>query len=163
MINQNYTKKRAVLSLAGLVLLSLVVSVAYQKVATRRSPYQAGISNQKNYQKSRTPGKVERNLGVESVQFGSTGQAQAMLQLLNDVPGKTDYLITYQTAIDVVFFGVDFDKKTISRMHSRPDGTGNAEQWSGYVLSRLESAAGGGSLNDTPKGKLPGTSQYFRP
>lgn len=111
----------------------------------------------------RTPGKVERHLGTQSVDFGSKDQSREMLQLIESVPGKTDYLITYQTAIDVVFFGVNFDKKTISRMHGRPDGTGTAEQWSGHVVSRLESASGDGSLNDTPKGQSPGTYQHFRP
>lgn len=112
---------------------------------------------------ARIPGKVERNLGTVDADMGSTKQAESLLQLINDVPNRTKYAISYQTPIDVVIFGADFEKNVLARMHNRPDGSGSAEKWSGYIFERLKEGANGGTLNQTPNGQQPGTYQSFAP
>lgn len=112
---------------------------------------------------TRTPGKVERNLGTVDADLGSTKQAESLLRLINDVPNQTKYAISYQTPIDVVIIGADFEKNVLVRMHNRPDGSGSAEKWSGYILERIKAGAEGQSLNQTPNGQQPGTYQSFFP
>lgn len=91
----------------------------------------------------------------------SRGQASKILSMMEQRPNRSGYTITYSTAADTVVFGCDIRKRTIVRIHQRPDGTGTAETWSGYVVDRLQSAAAGGSLNDAPTGKSPGTLKPF--
>lgn len=106
-------------------------------------------------------GQATKDLGHKSVSFGSTQQAQELLRLIEENPGKTDYQISYQTDEDVVLFGCNFDKEVIIRIHQRSDDHGTQEVWQGYIFDRLKAASDGGSLNDTPEGKNPGTFQSF--
>ena len=105
--------------------------------------------------------QVTANLGTKDLDFGSTGQAMALQQIMQESPGSTRYQIEYTTSGDVVIFGCDLDKDVIARMHNRPDGHGTSEVWQGDVLHRIKSAAEGGSLNDTQGGKVFGTMQTF--
>lgn len=106
-------------------------------------------------------GEATVDLGRKSLSFGSAEQARALLGLMERQPGKASYQITYQTSGDVVIFGLDRNKDTIARLHQRMNGTGTGERWTGHVDHRLHSAASGGSLNDTPGGKSPGTIERF--
>ena len=106
-------------------------------------------------------GKVGKNLGVQGNGFGSSNQAQVILQLISEKPDKIDYQILYNTHRDVVIFGCNFDKNIIMRMHDHKNSHGTVVRWGGYVLDRLRNAAGGGSLNDTQEGKLPGSYEKF--
>lgn len=106
-------------------------------------------------------GKKAVNIGQRPLTFGSTSQAQELLAVINQHPNKVDYSVTYSTEKDIVVIGCNFDKNILARMHNFADGHGTAESWRGHLLYRLESAAAGGSLNDTPSGKSPGTMARF--
>ena len=103
---------------------------------------------------------VEVHLGHLSG-LDSRGQASKILSMMQQHPDRSGYTISYSTAADTVVFGCDIRKRAIVRIHQRPNGTGTAETWNGYVVDRLQSAAAGGSLNDTPTGKSPGTLKPF--
>ena len=105
--------------------------------------------------------KATSYLGEQSFAFGSHNQALALLQLMENVPDANEYQISYQTGSEIVLFGCDVSKNVLIRMHNRQDGHGTAESWAGHIRHRLESAAAGGSLNDTPAGKAPGTFNTF--
>ncbi len=111
--------------------------------------------------KSPTGGKVSKDLGQRSLGFGSQGQSQELLKFMKATPNKTGYTITYRTDVDTVTLECDLSRNVLTRIHRYKDGRGKQEVWSGYVAERLKSAAGGGSLNDTPDGKKPGTFQSF--
>ena len=99
---------------------------------------------------------------MRSLTFGSRGQARELLNLIDQHPGKAEYRISHRTESDVVVFGADFTLDLLVRVHRRNDDHGTGETWKGYALERLRSAAAGGSLNDTPLGKSPGTFETFK-
>lgn len=103
----------------------------------------------------------KEHLGKRSVSFGSSEQATALLSLMGQQPNKNEYQISYETEADTVIFGCSLVNDTIARIHQRRDGTGTAEKWTGSVKFRLQTAAKGGSLNDTDKGKIPGSFSSF--
>jgi hypothetical protein len=105
--------------------------------------------------------QVSSDLGLQREGFGSSSQAQALLKLIESNPGQYGYQISYTTSSDTVVFGCDLARDSIVRIHQRPNGTGTGERWQGYARHRLQSAADGGSLNDTPAGKQPGVMQSF--
>lgn len=101
-------------------------------------------------------GQASKDLGFQSGNLdGSSGQARELLKLIEEQPGKADYQIIYQTSTDTVLFACNFEKQIVFRLHQTSDNHGTQEVWEGYVLERLQAAAGGGSLNDTPEGKIP--------
>jgi len=106
-------------------------------------------------------GEATKSLGHLPTDFGSEGQVQELLKLMEKNPGKVDYQIDYQTDVDVVLFGCNFEKDVIIRIHQGKDGHGSQEMWQGYIIERLNNAASGGSLNDTPEGKKLGTFEAF--
>lgn len=104
---------------------------------------------------------ISKDLGNKGISFGSSEQAAALSSLIKENPGANRYQISYTTDLDVVIFGCDLSSDVIIRLHNKPDGHGSSETWSGDIMHRLFSAAGGGSLNDTPDGKKPGSFQSF--
>jgi hypothetical protein len=106
-------------------------------------------------------GKVSKYLGEQSTGFGSSGQSQELLKLFNSTPGKIEYEITYITDVDAVVFKFNLSSNELTRIHRYKDGRITQEIWNGYVTERLENASGGGSLNDTPVGKSPGSYKSF--
>jgi hypothetical protein len=104
---------------------------------------------------------VKKDLGVRNPSFGSAGQAAAMLALLNEQPHQRKYQISYKTDDDTVFLECDIAMDTITRVHKQKNGTGTAEKWQGEALYRLKTAAKGGSMSDTRKGKSVGTITNF--
>jgi len=106
-------------------------------------------------------GRSDGNLGGRPAGFGSQGQAQELLLLIRQRPGLAEYTISYQTDIDRVDISCDFLYDVLTRTYTRPDNHGTTERWYGSLESRLQSAAGGESLNDTPSGKSFATSSNF--
>lgn len=104
---------------------------------------------------------VEVNLGYLPAPLTSQDQATTLLDLIAKNPGRNPYQLTYKTADNVVIFGCNLDKNIIVRMHNYNDGSGSAESWHGNVRYRLQQAAAGNSLNDTPGGNSPGTFTRF--
>jgi hypothetical protein len=135
------------LSIAGLFGISNSVALP---TAARSTPPVAGRS-----------GTAQVDLGRQSIDFGSQRQARELLALIEQQPEKASYNVAYTTDIDAVVIGCDFSKDIVARVHMRPDNHGTAETWAGYLLDRLKSAAAGGSLNDTPTGKIGGTFETF--
>jgi len=104
---------------------------------------------------------VTRDLGVRNASFGSLGQARALLSLIKDNPHRFKYQINYKTEAGRVVFSYDIPMDTLTRLHKQKDGSGTVETWPGNALHRLQAAAKGGSLNDTPQGKSSGTLSHF--
>jgi hypothetical protein len=101
-------------------------------------------------------GDLEVDLGTRDL-FGSEGQASELLALIGRqhyVP--VTYRIRYRTEVDTVRLSANLRDGVLLREHHELGGRGSREVWSGYVLERLENAARGGSLNDTPVGKSVG-------
>lgn len=99
--------------------------------------------------------------GVQPVTFGSARQAQALLEAIQNQPGKNSYQIHYATEVDTVVFGCDFEENVLMRIHSRPDGHGTFETWKGDINARLKSAAEGGSLNSASLWSERGSMKTF--
>ena len=105
---------------------------------------------------------VTANLGLKGPEFDSSGQAAVILQLIRKKPGATRYEITYKTGDHEVVFSCDLEKQMIELARTYPDGHGTIERWSRHSLYRLGNAAGGGSLDNTPEGKLFKTLESLR-
>jgi hypothetical protein len=112
-------------------------------------------------QNQRIKGLVSRDLPPQPSDLGSFQEAKELLQLINDVPNKTEYRISYQINKKSVVFGADFDLDMIARINGMPDGKGTFEKWSGNIIYRLEQGAKGESLNNTPNGQSPSHYQSF--
>lgn len=106
-------------------------------------------------------GSTARDLGKQSAMLGSSDQAAALVQLMEENPGMVDYKITFETNAGMVLFWCNFEKDVIIRIHTRPNGHGSTEKWVGYIEERLAAGAAGHSLNDTPKGKIPVHYELF--
>lgn len=104
---------------------------------------------------------IKKNLGIRNESFGSMGQSIELLKLMKNNPHQFEYQLTYKTTAGTVIFACDTGKDTITRINKRKNGTGTAEKWQGDALFRLQSAANGGTLNDTRKGKDAGTMISF--
>ena len=105
--------------------------------------------------------EITAKLGKQGPDFGPAQQAAALLKLMETNPGTTQYRITYNTDNDVVVFGCNLEKEIILRFHSDLTGHGTSEEWTGHSLYRIQDAAGGGSLDNTPEGKQIGTKEQF--
>lgn len=105
---------------------------------------------------------IKKDLGVRNPSFSLAGQAAAMMALINEQPHQRKYQISYKSDDDTVFLECDIAMDTITRVHKRRNGTGTAEKWQGEALYRLKTAAKGGSLSDTKKGKSAGTMTNFQ-
>lgn len=92
---------------------------------------------------------------------GSTAQSTALLNLVENNPGYTDYQVSKALADEVIVFGCNMEKMVLIRIHQRRNGTGTQEMWRDHIIYRLNASRGGGSLNDTPQGKIPGSMQSF--
>jgi hypothetical protein len=99
-------------------------------------------------------GSISRDLGPQNISFGSQKQAQSLLQFIDEWPGKNEYVISYTTDADKVSLICNFQHETLVRRHDYHSGKSSLELWNRYILERLQNGAGGGSLNDTPEGKL---------
>ena len=104
---------------------------------------------------------IKKDLGVRNASFSSTGQAQAMLSLVKDNPHKFKYQISYKTEVGNVLFEYDVAMDALTRINKQKDGRGTVEKFPGDAMYRLQSAAKGGSLFDTKKGKSVGTMESF--
>jgi hypothetical protein len=138
--------------IAGFLCISC--SNSDQKSTESKQPSQNGT-------KASRQGEVKKDLGSRPYGFGSSNQAQELLNLINENQSKADYQVSYNTEDETILFGCNFNKDVIIRIHQRKDGRGTQEMWKGYIVERLDNAASGGSLNDTPVGKKAGTFQSF--
>lgn len=89
--------------------------------------------------------------------YGSEMQVRYLLALRDKRPGYGTYEITLISRdaekTEMIW---DVRQDFLIRKHEN-NGRGTAESWTGYVEYRLQAAQTGGSLNDTPLGKIPGT------
>ena len=88
-------------------------------------------------------------------------EAVALLQLMADEPGRTEYQIIFDVPGEITVFGCDLELERLVRVHQRPSGRGSQEVWTGYVMERLHAGATGDTLNTTPAGKIFGTHETF--
>ncbi|KAB2889570.1 MAG: hypothetical protein F9K32_12225 [Desulfobulbaceae bacterium] len=105
--------------------------------------------------------EITLKLGKQGTDFGEAQQAAALLRLIEANPGSAQYRITYYTDSDVIVFGCNLEKDILLRFHSDLAGHGTSEEWNGHILYRIKDAAAGGSLDNTPEGKLTGTVEQF--
>lgn len=107
--------------------------------------------------------QAEEDLGTRPADFGSQGQARALLALIVREPKQRTYVLYYRTADDTVMLTYDATADTLKRVHRMPGngGHGTLEQWNGSIEDRLLAAADGESLNKTPSGVRPGTYSRY--
>lgn len=144
-------------AILGLMLLVIYAAIAWGDKDTNKISPIAKRSSEQSQKVDRPPvgsGEASIQIGQQSISFGSTNQAAELLKLIEQQPGKDSYQITYSTDTDTVVFGCVFSKNIMVRMHTRHDQHGSVERWNGWILDRLITAVGGGSLNDTPVGKM---------
>lgn len=91
----------------------------------------------------------------------TVSEATALLQLMVDEPGRTEYQIIFDVPGEITVFGCDLELERLVRVHQRPSGSGSQEVWTGYVMERLRAGATGETLNTTPAGKIFGTHETF--
>ncbi len=106
--------------------------------------------------------KVSATLAKGLFTTDSPTQAALLLKLIEQYPQKSDYRITVENNGIISIFGYETSSATLKRLNQYPSGSGNVETWKYYVMDRLKNATAGGSLNDTPEGKLPGTYRNFK-
>lgn len=106
--------------------------------------------------------RIVVDLNERPAGFGSAGQASELLSIIQKNPGKNFYKIIYKTEEDKVEMFCDLNRRMLVRTHTRKDGTGTQDVWTGYILDRIKiCAAGAGTLNDTPVGEKLGTFTSF--
>ncbi|HEY3057473.1 MAG TPA: hypothetical protein VGL99_00705 [Chloroflexota bacterium] len=160
------------LALAAAILLPIVLTLSQSEAMLRRLTEEVPTVAPRSAVATPVPavaaiaaaplsgsGELSTDLGSRGIGFGSEGQAKELLAIIQQNPGKANYNISYRTDIDAVVFGADVTRQVIVRVHQEAGKGGSQETWSGYTLERLRNAAAGGSLNDTPAGKLMGTFQ----
>lgn len=142
---QKSKKRRSQLILAGLAALLLLVLFTQVKLKTLM--FWSEAANRE--------GEIAHELmGTKTSSFGSTSQAQELYNLILKNPGKEKYVVKFATKNDFITLSADFGKDIISRKRVRAGGSGTIERWDGYIVERLKAAIAGGSINDTPEGKL---------
>ncbi len=102
---------------------------------------------------------VHELIGVKGSGFGATSQAQELYDLILINPNKESYVIKFATKEDFITLTADFGKDILSRKRVRAGGSGTIEHWDGFLMDRIKAAISGGSLNDTPQGKLFGSME----
>lgn len=117
-------------------------------------------------QSSNSPGATVNGTSIKQVLInqefeGSTAQSTALMELIENNPQYIDYQVSKELVGETILFGCNMEKKALIRIHQRKDGTGSQEMWRDHIIYRLNSSKGGGSLNDTPQGKIPGSFQAF--
>lgn len=100
---------------------------------------------------------AQLDLGSLPTTFGSANQARELLKLIDQNPSAKFFIICYSTPEDIVTVAANTSSRSITRTHKKHSGKTTTETWEGYYAERLIAAASGGSLNDTPSGKRPGT------
>lgn len=95
---------------------------------------------------SRT-GTLDFDLGTRTDSYGSTWQAKELLTKIQQNPSVASFRMsakdTTGARVDLL---VDLRADDLTRTHSD---TGKTERWHGDVMKRLQSAARGGTFNDT--------------
>ena len=105
--------------------------------------------------------EIAAKLGRQGAGFGPAQQAAALQQLIEANPGAAQYRITFYTDNEVVVFGCNLEKDIVLRIQSDLDGHGQSEEWSGHSLYRLQEAAAGRPLENTPEGRMPAVVEQF--
>ncbi len=147
---QKAKKRKGQLIVAGVAVLLLFVIFSQVKLKTLM--FWSDAANRE--------GEIVHELiGVKGSSFGSTSQAEALYDLVLKNPEKEKYVIKFATKNDFITLTADFDKDILSRKRIRAGGSGTIEHWDGYLMDRIKAAISGGSLNDTPEGKLFGAME----
>jgi hypothetical protein len=88
-------------------------------------------------------------------------EATLLLALVTREAGKTLYGIDYHADGSTITFAFSPGGDTLTREESRSDGHGERTVWVAYGLERLQGAAAGATLSDTPDGLVdPQTSSF---
>jgi hypothetical protein len=88
-------------------------------------------------------------------------EATLLLALVTREPGKTLYEIDYRSGDSTVAFAYSPSTDTITREQKSTDGHGERSVWMGHGVDRLQGAAAGATLSDTPDGLVdPQTSSF---
>jgi hypothetical protein len=148
-------------NLARFIVVGLLVVLTSNGVTTFAStnhssspPAKANVENRGPLEVEKRTGKAKKHLGYIATAivatYGYERDAQELLQLMEEKPGKAIYLVSYKTEDAAVVFACGLNEGLLVRVEKDFHGERREEDWRGYVLDRLKSAAEGGSLNDTP-------------
>ena len=88
-------------------------------------------------------------------------EATLLLALVTREPGKTLYEIDYHAGGSTIAFAYSPGDDTLTREQRDADGHGERSVWTGNGVDRLQGAAAGATLSDTPEGMVdPQTSSF---
>ena len=79
-------------------------------------------------------------------------EATLLLTLVTREVGKTLYEIDYHAGGSTITFALSSGDDNLTREETHSDGHGQRTVWTGYGLERLQGAAAGATLSDTPDG-----------
>ena len=117
-------------------------------------PAKANVENRGPSKVEERTGKAKKHLGYVATamgdKYGYGRDAQELLQLIEEKPGKATYLVSYITEDFAVVFVCELNEGILIRVEKDFQGERREKDWRGHILDRLKSAAEGGSLNDTP-------------
>lgn len=150
--------KNKILSILAILTFLAFSAVLYEMYFSQDN-VQKNPSNQQVKYKGPFIGQAKKDIGPLPSCTGAVTQAKAMLELMAEEQGKNEYQIYYKTEADEVTFTINMNEEKIIRLHKWSNEYSTLEQWQGYVMERLSSAAAGESLNTTPVGPVPGTFQ----
>ena len=110
-------------------------------------------------------GKTKKNLIQEQITHtvsvaslpGTQEEAEKLVNLILAHPNRSSYQLTLEHRFETTLLECNLEDEILHRAHIRPGKKITHEFWEGYVMPRLHTAAMGGSLNDTPNGKIPGS------
>ena len=148
--------KKKILALVTIIAALTFFSVVYV-IYSKPDNIQENKPVQAKQLKQLLTGQVKKDIGPLPSCSGSITQAKAILELIAEQPGKNEYQIYYKTEADEVTFTSNLNEETIIRIHKWSNEYSTLEQWQGYVIQRLKSAASGETLNKTPAGEISGT------
>ena len=88
-------------------------------------------------------------------------EATLLLALVTREPGKTLYEIDYHAEGATITFAYSPPNDTLTREQRSGDGHGTMSVWATYGVERLQGAAAGATLSETPDGPVePQTSSF---
>lgn len=144
-----------------LVVGALVLAVLVVRAIVKPSPVGTQrVEAVQRHQQVLNPEPITRAISQDSLP-SSQDQARALLAMMAEAPGHVEYRVTYQAEGEATVVGCDLQRGVLVRVHQRASGKGSQEVWSGHIVERVSAATGGGTLNDTPDGKIPGTFESF--
>ena len=129
---------------AGLVVILIAVGLAMWMLHSPDTEQQSAA----NAQQAVLP------LGELPSVMPQSEEATLLLALVTREPGKTLYEIDYRADGSTITFAFSPGSDTLTREQRGGDGHGTRSVWATYGVERLQGAAAGATLSETPDGPV---------